>query len=73
MQDIEKYFNIRKNLHQGYGVLIDNFNNIIHNRNFKIMVGYIDRKIIDLLKEFQETGNHNAYSLFNLAYQDFIE
>ncbi len=37
------------------------------------MVGDFDQKFIDLLKEFQETGNHNAHSLFNLPYQDFIE
>jgi len=26
-----------------------------------------------LLKEFQETGNQDAHSVFNLTHQDFIE
>ncbi|MHA1248995.1 MAG: hypothetical protein ACTSRP_03285 [Candidatus Helarchaeota archaeon] len=72
-QDVEKYYNTRKNRHQGYEALINNFNNMIHDQNFKIMVGDIDQKFIDLLKEFQETGNRNAHSLFNLIHQDFIE
>lgn len=72
-QDVEKYYNTGKNRHQGYGVLIDNFNGMINDQNFKTMVGDVDQQFIDLLKEFQETGNRNAHSLFNLAHQDFLE
>ena len=72
-QDIEKYYNPGKNRHQGYGVLIDSFNQMINDTQFKTIVGDADQRFIDLLKEFQETGNHNAHSLFNLAHQDFIE
>lgn len=72
-QDIEKYYNPGKNRHQGYGVLIDSFNQMINDTQFKTIVGDVDQRFIDLLKEFQETGNRNAHSLFNLAHQDFIE
>lgn len=72
-QDVKKYYNTDKNRHQGYGVLIDNFNSMINDQNFKTIVGDVDQKFIDLLKEFQETGNRNAHSLFNLAHKGFIE
>ncbi|MHA1284478.1 MAG: hypothetical protein ACTSQP_18420 [Promethearchaeota archaeon] len=72
-QDVEKYYNIRKDRHHGYGVLIDNFNQMIKETNFKTNVGDLEQQFIDLLKEFQETGNRNAHSLFNLPHQDFIE
>lgn len=72
-QDVEKYYNTGKNRHQGYGVLIDNFNNMINDQNFKTIMGDVDQKFIDLLKDFQETGNRNAHSLFNLAHRGFIE
>jgi len=72
-QDVEKYFNTSKSQHQGFGTLIDNFNQMINDTNFKTMVGDIEQQFIDLLKEFQEKGNKNAHSLFNLPHQDFIE
>lgn len=72
-QDVEKYYNIGKNRHQGYGILIDNFNQIIKETNFKTNIGDFEQQFIDLLKEFQQTGNRNAHSLFNLPHQDFIE
>lgn len=72
-QDVKKYYETSKNQHQGYGILISNFNGMINDQNFKKMVGDVDQNFIDLLKEFQETGNENAHSLFNLAHQDFIE
>lgn len=71
--DVDNYYNTGKNRHQGYGVLINNFNQMIKEQNFKTNIGDVDQKFIDLLKEFQETGNRNAHSLFNLAHQDFIE
>ena len=37
------------------------------------MVGDVEQNFIDLLKEFQEKGNRDTHSLFNLAHQDFIE
>ena len=72
-QDVEKYYNTGKNRHQGYGVLIDNFNQMINDQNFKTMVRDVDQQFIDVLKEFQERGNKNAHSLFYLQHQDFIE
>lgn len=72
-RDVQQYYNIGKNQHQGYGVLIYNFNDVIKDQNFKTLVGDVDQKFIDLLKEFQEKGNRNAHSLFNLPHQDFIE
>lgn len=72
-QDVEKYYNTGKNRHQGYGVLIDNFNQIIKEQIFKTNIGDFEQQFIDLLKEFQEKGNRNAHSLFNLPHQDFIE
>jgi len=41
-QDVEKYYNTGKDRHQGYGILIDNFNQMINNQNFKTMVGDVD-------------------------------
>jgi hypothetical protein len=43
----------------------ENFNGMKNDQNFKTMVGDFDQEFIDLLKEFQETGNRNAHSLFN--------
>jgi len=37
------------------------------------MVGEVDQKYIDLLKDFKETGDSNAHSLFNLPHQYLIE
>jgi hypothetical protein len=71
--DIEKYFDTNNYKHQGYGTLIDNFNQMIKETRFKTDVGDIGQQFIDLLKEFQEKGNRNAHSLFNLPHQDFIE
>ena len=33
----------------------------------------IDQKIIDLLKEFKDSGDINAHSLFNFPHQRFVE
>ena len=71
--NVEKYFNTSKNRHQGYGTLIDNFNHMIKEPRFKTNIGDFEQNFIDLLKEFQEKGNRNAHSLFNLPHQDFIE
>lgn len=38
-QDFEKYYNMSKNRHHGYSVLIDNFNQMINDQNFKTNVG----------------------------------
>jgi len=71
--DVDKYFNTAKGQHQGFGTLIDNFNIMIKETRFKTDVGNVEQRFIDLLKEFQEKGNINAHSLFNLPHQDFIE
>jgi len=71
--DVNKYFNTAKNQHQGYGTLINNFNKMIEETRFKRDIGNIEKRFIELLKEFQEKGNKDAHSLFNLPHQDFIE
>ena len=71
--DVDKYFNTTKGQHQGFGTLIDNFNIMIKETRFKTDVGDVEQRFIDLLKGFQEKGNKNAHSLFNLPHQDFIE
>jgi hypothetical protein len=71
--DVEKYYNTSKDQHQGFGTLIDNFNQMINDTDFKTRVGDIEQRFIDLLKEFQEKGNIHAHSLFDLPHQDFIE
>ncbi len=38
-QDIDKYYNTTKNQHQGFGTLIDNFNQMIKDTKFKTMIG----------------------------------
>ncbi len=72
-QDVDKYYNTARDQHQGYGVLIESFNIMKNEQNFKTKVGDFDQLFIDLLKEFQEKGNRDAHSLFNLPHQDFIE
>ncbi len=72
-QNVKKYFNINKSQHQGFGTLIDNFNDMIKETRFKTDVGDVEQRFIDLLKEFQEKGNKHAHSLFDLPHQDFIE
>ncbi|KKN40748.1 hypothetical protein LCGC14_0730180 [marine sediment metagenome] len=71
--DVDKYYNTPKGQHQGFGTLIGNFNDMIRETRFKTDVGDIEQRFIDLLKEFQEKGNKDAHSLFNLPHQDFIE
>ncbi len=71
--NVDKFFNTHKGHHQGISTLIDNFNYMIKEINFKSVVGDIEQQFVDLLKEFQEKGNHTAHSLFSLHHQDFIE
>ena len=71
--DVDKYYNTSNGQHQGFGTLIDNFNSMIKETRFKKDVGDIEQRFIDILKEFQEKGNKDAHSLFNLPHQDFIE
>ncbi len=73
VQQINKFYNTAKNHHHGFGTLIENFKIMINETNFKANVGDVEQRIIDLLKEFQEKGNKDTHSLFNLAHQDFIE
>jgi len=72
-RNVDKYYNTGKDHHNGFGTLIFNFNEMINDSDFKRDVGDIEQGYIDLLKEFQERGNKNAHSLFNLPHQDFIE
>ncbi|MHA1489928.1 MAG: hypothetical protein ACTSRI_09750 [Promethearchaeota archaeon] len=72
-KDGEKYYNTVKGQHQGFGTLKDNFNIMIKETRFKTDVGDVEQQFIDLLKGFQEKGNKNAHSLFNLPHQEFIE
>ena len=72
-RNIDKYYNTGKDRHYGFGTLISNFNELINDSDFKRDVGDVEQGYIDLLKEFQEKGNKNAHSLFNLPHQDFIE
>jgi len=71
--DVDKYYNTAKDQHQGFGILIDNFNMMIKETKFKTDVGDVEQRFIDLLKEFQEKGNKHAHSLFDLPHQDLIE
>ena len=71
--DVDKYYNTTKGQHQGFGTLIDNFNVMIKEARFKTNIGDVEQQFIDILKLFQEKGNKDAHSLFNLPHQDFIE
>ncbi len=71
--DIDKYYNTGQDRHHGFGTLISNFNGMINTPDFKRDVGDVEQGYIDFLKKFQEKGNKNAHSLFNLPHQDFIE
>lgn len=71
--NVNKYYNTGKDRHHGFGTLITNFNEMINDSDFKRDIGDVEQGYIDLLKEFQEKGNKNAHSLFNLPHQDFIE
>ena len=64
--DVNKYYNTAKGQHQGFGTLIDNFNDMIKETKFKTDVGDVEQRFIDLLKEFQEKSNntHVHYSIY---------
>ena len=72
-RNVDKYFNTGDDRHHGFGTLISKFNEMINDSDFKRDVGDVEQGYIDFLKEFQEKGNKNAHSLFNLPHQDFIE
>ncbi|KKM83293.1 hypothetical protein LCGC14_1310930, partial [marine sediment metagenome] len=36
-------------------------------------IGKVDQKFIDLLKDFKDSGDMNAHSLFNFPHQKFLE
>ncbi len=46
---------------------------MIKEARFKTNIGDVEQQFIDILKQFQEKGNKDAHSLFNLPHQDFIE
>lgn len=73
MSKSDIFFNQSKGRHHGYGTLIENFNQMMNESNFKTNIGEIEQKYIDLLIEFKEKGNINAHSLFNLPHQDLVE
>lgn len=73
MNNIDKFFNTSKTQHHGFSTLRLNFNALIQETNFIAMVGDVDQKFIDLLKEFKDAGNVNAHSLFNFPHQNFVE
>ncbi len=73
IRNVDKYYNTGKNRHHDFGTLISKFSEMINDSDFKRDVGDVEQGYIDLLKEFQEKGNKNAHSLFNLPHQDFIE
>ncbi len=72
-RNVDKYFNTGDDRHHGFGTLISKFNEMINDSDFKRDVGDVEQGYIDFLKKFQEKGNKNAHSLFNLPHQDFIE
>ncbi len=72
-RNVDKYFSTGDDRHHGFGTLISKFNEMINDSDFKRDVGDVEQGYIDFLKEFQEKGNKNAHSLFNLSHQDFIE
>ncbi len=72
-KNVDKYYKTGDDRRHGFGILISNFNEMINDSDFKRDVGDVEQGYIDLLKEFQERGNKNAHSLFNLPHQDFIE
>ena len=72
-QKIEMFFNKDKKHHQGFGTLRENFSKLISEENFRANVDKIDQKFIDLLKDFKDSGDINAHSLFNFPHQNFIE
>lgn len=71
--NIEKFFNKAKKQHHGFGTLRANFNKLIYDENFITNAGKVDPKFLDLLKEFKDSGDLNAHSLFNFPHQSFIE
>lgn len=72
-KNIDIFFNKAKNRHHGFGTLKDNFNKLINNTDFIANADKVDQKFIDLLKEFKDSGDINAHSLFNFPHQNFIE
>ena len=72
-QHKEMFFNQAENRHHGFGNLRKNFSKLINEADFIEDVDKIDQKIIDLLKEFKDSGDINAHSLFNFPHQRFVE
>ena len=72
-QDIEMFFNKDKKQHHGFGTLRKNFSKLINDPDFIANVDKIDLKFIDLLKDFKDSGDINAHSLFNFPHQKFVE
>lgn len=72
-QHKEMFFNQAENRHHGFGNLRKNFSKLINEADFIENVDKIDQKIIDLLKEFKDSGDINAHSLFNFPHQRFVE
>jgi len=71
--DTNKYFDTNHNRHHNFSTLIENFNEMIDNPKFRAKIGDIEQGFIDILKQFQEKGNKNVHSLFNIPHQSFIE
>lgn len=72
-QNNARFFNTKKKQHHGFGTLRENFNILINEGDFIENIGKIDQKFIDLLKDFKDSGDINAHSLFNFPHQKFVE
>lgn len=72
-ENINKFYDEKRNQHHGFGKLLKNFNLMIKEHRFKIIANTFDQKFIDLLNEFKKKGNIEAHSLFNLPHQKLIE
>lgn len=72
-RDIDKYFDSTKSKLLGFGILRENFQEMINNPEFIQKVNTVDQKMIDWLLIFKVTGDIHAHSMFSIAHQDLIE
>ncbi len=73
MSNVEKFYNEDKGRFLTLGRLRKNFNEMIKEKKFNVLVGQIPQKLVDFLEIFKETGNSSAHSFFSINNKYIIE